>query len=241
MARRLSSFSAFVALEVQDGLEAGNGFLADAFLAQFGIDSVAANFVHFVDGDGDVCEFVGIADGLGDACQDFPVVDEQPHADVQAAVDFINHLDEFRFVQEGVAAHDVHVALVKFAVASFLRPVGAPHGLYLVAFEGEREFALVLHDKPREGHGQVIAQAFLRNAVGQADAVAFREFVVRDGGEEVPGVQDFEQQLVTFLPVFAHEGGEVLHGGGFERQVAVEFEHAFDGVEYVVAFHHDVR
>ena len=229
------------ALQVQYRLQLLHRFRADAFFPQFGIYVLQSDFIHLVDGDGNVRQAIRVADGFGDACQDFPVVHQQPHADVQAAVHLVYHLHQFRLVQQRVAAHHVHVALVELPVASFLRTVCPPHGLYLVALEGEGEFILVLHHEAGERHRQVIAQPLFRNPVRQPQAVAFQQFAFRHVADEIPGVQYLEQQFVALLAVLSHQGGEVLHGGRFQGHIAVQFEYTLDGVENIIAFHHDFR
>ena len=43
---------------------------------------IIADFVHLVDGNGDVCQLFRIADGFSDACQNFTVVDQQADIDI---------------------------------------------------------------------------------------------------------------------------------------------------------------
>ena len=102
-----------------------------------------------------------MADRLGDAEQDFAVVHLQRHADAQRPEHALDDLDQFDLAQQRAGADHVDVALVEFAVTAFLRPVGAPYGLDLVALEGERQFALVLYDIARERHREVVTEPLL--------------------------------------------------------------------------------
>ena len=156
------------------------------------------------------------------------------------ATDLVDYLDKLQLVDERVAAHHVHVALVELAVTPLLRAVGTPHGLYLVTAEGEGDFVPVLHHEAGEWHGEVVAQPLLADAAGEARAVAGQQLVVGEARQVVARVEHLEQQLVALVAVFAHEGGERLHGGRLYLLVAVEAEHTLDGVEDVVALRHFV-
>ncbi len=204
-------FGFVVALQVQDGLEFGYRLLANAFVPQFRIDVVQTDFVHLVDGNGDIRQLFRVSDVLGDARQDFPVIEQQTHTDIQTAVHFVHDLNQFHFVQQGVAADHIHVALVKLPVTSLLWPVGAPHRLNLIAFERKGQLVLVLYHEPGERHGQVVSQSFFGNPIGQFQAVFFKQLVFRYVSDEISGVQNLEQQFVAFVPVFAHQGGQILH------------------------------
>ena len=55
---------------------------------------------------------------------EFELEDVQAHADTQSAVHFLHNLHQFHFAHQRVGPDYVHVALIKFAVATFLRTVG---------------------------------------------------------------------------------------------------------------------
>ena len=103
-------------------------------------------------------KFVGGADVVGNACKDFSVVDFKGYFDTQFLEHGIDHLYQFQLVEQGGAANHVGIALVEFAVAAFLRAVGTPHGLQLIAAEGEGELVAVLDNKTSKGYGEVVAQ-----------------------------------------------------------------------------------
>ena len=126
-----------VALQQDDGLQAGDGLVADALFAQFGVHVVQPYFVELVDGHGDVYNLVRRIDDLGDASQNLPVVNLCADTYAEVGKHSVDDLHEFHLIEQRVAPHDVGIALVEFAVASLLRTVGPPHGLYLVAFEGK--------------------------------------------------------------------------------------------------------
>ena len=96
----------------------------------------------------------------------------------------------------------------------------------------------MLHHKTGEGDGEVVTQSFLAELGGESGCGG--GFVVGggDGAGEVAAVENFEEEFVAFLTIFAHQGGEVLHGGGFDLAEAVEAIDAADGVEDIVAARH---
>jgi hypothetical protein len=172
---------------------------------------------------------------FGDAGEDFAVVELDGYGQSQLVEDSVVDLHQFGFVEETIAAHYVHVALVELLVAPFLGPVGAPHGLYLVAFEWESDFVLVHHHKTRKRHREVVAQAAFGDAGREAVGVAGGQGVCVGLVEEVAVVEYFEQQLVALIAVFSGEGRQVFHGGRFNGLVAEGNEDLADGVEDIVA------
>ena len=101
----------------------------------------------------------------------------------------VDNLDQFKLIQLGSTADDIHIALVELTVASLLRTVGAPYRLNLVTLEREGDFILVLNDIAGERNSEVIPQALLADLHGQSLAVvgAFpvpgTERIIVDSGE----------------------------------------------------------
>ena len=192
-------------------------------------------------GDCDIGELVTLAGDLGQAGEDLAVVDLDSHADAHVSEYLVDYLHHLQFVEQGVGAHYVHIALVELAVAAFLGTIGPPYRLDLVPLEGECQLVAVLDHEPRERHRQVIAQPFLADFQGQRVAACFGELGGRhlpDVAECVSGVENLEEELVSFLPVFAQQGGEVLHRRSLDGRVSVFAENGFDSVEDVVASGH---
>ena len=98
-----------------------------------------------------------MAYGFGDAEEHLAVVDLECHGYAQIAENAFHDLDEFQFAQQAAAADDIYVALVEFTVATFLRSVGTPYGLYLITAERECYLALVLHDVTSQRYRKVVA------------------------------------------------------------------------------------
>ena len=88
---------------------------------------------------------------FGNAGEDFAVVDLDGDANAEAGEDFVDNLHEFDLIEERIGTNDVGIALVELAITAFLRTVGAPNGLDLVALEGKGEFFAVLHDERAKG------------------------------------------------------------------------------------------
>ena len=104
-----------------------------------------------------------MADGLGDTEKNLAVVHLQCDADAQRFEDPFDDLHQLDLAQQRACADHIDVALVEFAVTALLGTVGTPHGLNLVAFEGERQLALMLDDVAGERHREVVAQALFAN------------------------------------------------------------------------------
>ncbi|OPZ96359.1 MAG: hypothetical protein BWY72_01687 [Bacteroidetes bacterium ADurb.Bin416] len=126
----------------------------------------------------------------------------------------------------------------KFPVPAFLGTVGAPNGLDLVAFERKAELVLVHDHVPGKGYGQVVAQAFFGDAGGELVRGGLLTFLGVEAAQKIARIEDFEEQFVAFFTVFPHEGGEVLHGRGFNLLKPVQVKHGADGVENIVALRH---
>ena len=231
-------FGAVVALQQNDGLQTGHGLLIEPFLAQLGVHVVEANLVELVDGDGNIDDFLGCADDFGNATEDFPVVEFHRHPYAEAGKHLVDETQQFHFVEEGVGAHHVGVALEKFAVTPLLRTVGPPHGLYLITFEGKREFAAVHDHETGKGHGEVITQTFLAEFRRQAGRLTAGQLLVGEVGEEIARVQHLEEQFVTLFAVFSHEGREVLHGRRLYLLETEKVEYLAYRIENIVAFRH---
>ena len=158
--------------EGDDGLKFGDLFVGKAGGGEFFVDLVETDLVEFVDGHGDVDNLVGRTDHFGNAGEDFAVVDLDGDANTEAGEDFVDNLHEFDLIEERIGADNVGIALVELAIAAFLRAIGAPNGLDLVALEGKGEFFAVLHDKTGEGHGEVVAKSLLAELGGEGGAEA---------------------------------------------------------------------
>ena len=153
--------------EGDDGLKFGDLFVGKAGGGEFFVDLVETDLIEFVDGHGDVDNLVGRTDHFGNAGEDFAVVDLDGDANTEAGEDFVDNLHEFDLIEERIGADNVGIALVELAIAAFLRTIGAPNGLDLVALEGKGEFFAVLHNETGEGDGEVVTQSFLAELGGE--------------------------------------------------------------------------
>ena len=115
-------------------------------------------------------------------------------------------------------------------------PIRSPNGLDLVTFKREADFVLVHHHKAGEGHGKVVAQATFGQCRGEGFVSLGLNIRRLDAFEVFTIVQDFEQEAIPLLTVFAGKGAEVLHRRGLNGQVAVFDKHRTDGIEDIVAF-----
>ena len=110
------------------------------------------------------------------------VVNLYAHAHVEQAENPVHNLHKFKFIELRGGADDVCIALIKLAVAPFLRTVGTPHWLNLEPLEREGEFILVLDHKTRERHSKVVTQPLLTHTVSERAAVVERPFLRVVGG-----------------------------------------------------------
>ena len=137
MRAQRSEFCPIVALQQDNRLQPGDSCLVETFFAQLRIDVVETYFIEFIDGDGNIDDFLGRTDDFGNAAEYFPIVEFHGHPYAEPREHLIDKAQQFYFVQEGIRPDNIGIALEKLAVATFLRPVGPPYGLYLVAFERE--------------------------------------------------------------------------------------------------------
>ena len=231
-------------MQLEQRCDADDGRLAHALVAHFLLHGLAAQLVQLVQGGHDVHHLLRLTADLGDAGEQLTVVELHHHGKAERGEDVVEELHQLHFVQQAGAADHVGIALEELAVAPLLRPVGAPHGLHLVALEGEGERVLVLHDEAGEGDREVVAEGLLAELGAQFPGMHLLpcgQGLFHLGGHLVPGVtavQHLEDQPVALLAVLAGEGLELLHGGRLDGQVAVAFEHAPDGVQDVLAAAH---
>ena len=79
-------------------------------------------------------------------------------------------------------------------------------------------------DEPRDRQGQVIAEGLLGDLERQGLAVASGERVVLGLAEEVPVVEQLENELVSFFSVLPGQGGQRLHRWRLDRHEAPRLE-----------------
>ena len=224
--------------ERDDGLQRFHLLSRQTSSQQFFVDLVETNLIEFVDSYGNIYDFVGSSEHFCNTGEEFAVVDFDSNADAKACEHFVNDLHQFHLVEERIATHYVRIALIEFAIASFLRTVGAPNRLNLETFEGKLEFFAVLHHIACKRHSEVIAQSFLAKLSGKGSCGV--RFILFGGNRarEVSAIENFEEQFVAFFSIFPHKGGEVFHRRGFDLRKTIKTVDTADGVEDVVASCH---
>ena len=196
---QLGEFLVIVTAQFENRLKTIDSLLLQSALQQFGLDVVQTDLFQFVDGHRDVHHLVGMTDRLGDSEQDLAVVHLQCHADSQRPEDALDNLHQFDLAQQRARADHVDVTLIEFAVTALLGTVGSPDGLDLIAFEGEGQLALMLHDIAGKGDRQVVTQPLF------ADFRGLTHLVVRKSGGIVARIEDLEEQFVTLVAVFTQQ------------------------------------
>src|SRR5262245_53243400 len=84
---------------------------------------------------------------------DDEVIESEPNQNV------IHRRQKFHFDEDRCGADCIDVALVELTKAAFLRPIGSPYRLNLIALEESWEIVLVLRGHTGERHRQVVAQS----------------------------------------------------------------------------------
>ena len=225
-------FLRIVALQLEDRLKSIDRFRADPPFEQFGPHVVDPHLFELIDGHRDLDHLVRMSDRFGNAVQDFTVIHLKRNTNSKLAENPFHDLHKLHFVQQRARPDHIDVTLVKLAVTPFLGPVGPPDRLNLVTLERKDDFALMLHHITGQRHRQVVPQPFLANARGGAQCV-----VAQPGGI-VPRIENFEQELVPFVAVFAQQRRKIFHCGRFERCEAEGAEHRTNGIEDIIAAHH---
>ena len=226
------------ALKLDDGLQFLYGLLRDAVLAQFFVDGLKAYLVKLVDGNGDIHYLVGLANGLCYAGKNLAVVDFYLNPYAEPGEDGVGNLHEIHLVEQRVRAHHIDVTLVELPVATLLRTVGTPYGLYLIALEGQLKLFAVLHHIACERHGEVVAQTFLAELRRKLQRRGVGHLVGGHTVKEIARVEYLKQQLVALLAVLTHQRGEVLHCRRLYLTKTVELEHPADSIEDIVSLCH---
>ena len=130
--------------------------------------------------------------------------------------------DQFSFDHHRKRSEHVHIALVKLAKAAPRGAIGAPDGLNLIALEKLWQFVLILGDDARQRHCQIVAQS----EVGLAGLLV------------LAALEDFEDELIAFFTVLAHQGLDVFDGGSFQRLETVALVHFFDYADDILTLTH---
>ena len=120
-----------------------------------------------------------------------------------------------------VEAREKSGTLIELAVTSFLGPVCTPNRLNLKTLEREGYLLTMLHYIACKRNSEIITETFLRSKSCFLSAVL-----------------NTEKEFISFLSVFAHEGGEVLHCRCLYLLKAIEGEHRFDGVKNIITACH---
>ncbi len=146
----------------------------------------------------------------------------------QATEHCIDHRQHLGLDGHRAAPDAIDVALVEFAIASPLRPIGAPDGLNLIAPKRQRQVVQMRRDHPRERHGQVIAQRHIGQLAceqaGRALALRQRHHRARRRFQLVAALEDAEQQTVAFFAVLALQYAGQFHRGRLQRLEAIALE-----------------
>ena len=99
----------------------------------------------------------------------------------------------------------------------------------------------MLNDITGKRNSQVISQALFTKLSCKVSCRSVCKVVGRDSTQEIPAIQDFEEQFVAFFAVLAHEGREVFHRWRLDLLESVERIDLANRVEDVVSARHFLR
>ena len=215
--------------------------MRNTFVEQFFLYAFETDFLKFVNRHGYCSYFVGGTYFLGNGCKNFAIVDIYVHTYAETAENLVYDFNQFHLVEQRVASHHIGIALVKLAIPSFLRAVGSPHRLYLIAAEGHLYVIAMLNHKTRKRHGKVVAQSLFAYTSCEF-AYTFRvEILLRNAIEKITAVQNLEKKLVALVAILSHESGKVFECRRFYLSETVKLVNFTNGIENIIAFRHFLR
>src|SRR5262245_32382872 len=132
---------------------------------------------------------------------------------------------DLRFHDHRTRTQYIHVTLKELTEPAARWPVCAPHRLNLVSLEKLWQLVTIFSHHPGQGNCQVIAQCQISFASRFMNA-AF---------------EYFEDELVPFFAILAHQCLDVFDSRCFQWFEAVAFVHLFDHTDDVLPFADIVR
>ena len=210
----------YLALHLKYGGQRCNGRIIKPFFFQLKANLFQADLVKLVNSNGDIGKLAGSPDCFCNTGKDLAVVEKCSGLNAQAKEHLVDDLQKFHFIEKGWTSDHIHITLEKFPVAAFLRTVGTPNRLDLVAFKGKNQFVLMLHHETGKGNSEIVAETFFRD-------MSCERCKIRDAGcsglnrvpcilhpasrilhpiQVISRIQNLEQEPVTFFPVFSHQG-----------------------------------
>ena len=147
-------------------------------------------------------------------------------------------LHQLHFIEQAVGANHVGITLIELSVSTFLRTVGTPHGLNLIALKRHLQFLAVLHHETSKRHCQIVAKSFLTELSSQVSNVVFLQFSRSRFAHEIARIENFEEKFVALFAIFAHQRGKVLHGWRLNLTEAIQRIHIANRIKDIVALGH---
>src|SRR2546423_3531066 len=130
--------------------------------------------------------------------------------------------DQFRLYDHRTRAEYIDVALIELPEAPPRGTIGAPNGLNLIAFEKLRQIVLILRDDARERNRQIVAQ----REIGLA------------GLFMLAALENFEDELIAFFTVLAHQGLDIFDRRSLQRLETVPLVNLFNNADHMLALAH---
>src|SRR5690242_15842826 len=128
--------------------------------------------------------------------------------------------NQFRFDDHRSGAEHIDVALIELAEATARGTIGAPDGLDLITLEKFWQLRFVLRDHARQRHSEIVAQS----EIGFARLFMFA------------ALENFEDELITFFAILAHQGLDVFDGRSLQRLETIALVHFLYHTNDVFAF-----
>ena len=130
--------------------------------------------------------------------------------------------DQFGLYHHRLGAQHIDIALIELAKSSARGTIGAPDGLNLIALEKLWQLRFVLRHHARQRHRQIVTQS----EIGLAGLLMFAAF------------ENFEDELIAFFAVLAHQRLDVFDRGSFQRLETVALVGFLDHADDVFTFAH---
>ena len=131
-------------------------------------------------------------------------------------------IEQSNLGQRSHGSDHIDIALIKLAESAMSRSVCAINRLNLITLKNAPDIVLMHGDKPRQRHGQIIAQPQIA-----LSRCGFRA-----------SHQNLEQQLVAFLAIFPHQRFDIFDRRRLYRREAMFLINAANRIQHALALPH---
>src|SRR6266536_4988465 len=152
--------------------------------------------------------------------QDLPMI--QPNCKIVEAEfcqDFTGRCADLSFHHQRSRSQHINITLIKLAKSSTCGSIRSPHWLNLVTLKKLRQLIAILSYHSGQRHSQVITKRQISLARACMNTT----------------LQNFEDELIAFLTILAHQRFDVLYGRRLEWLKAVALVNFLDDADDILA------